>query len=50
MRKEELFARDREDHRRFCNELVGGLLGQDDFHDVTLASLDGSQSGAQLLQ
>ena len=41
MRKEELFARDREDHQSFCNDLLGGLLGQDNFQDVTLASLDG---------
>ena len=43
MKKKELFARDSKDHQTFCNDLVASLLGEDNFHDVTLASLDGQQ-------
>ena len=46
MKRDELLARDREDHRTFCTDLVGGLLGSDNFQDVTLASLDGQQISA----
>ena len=43
MKKDELLSRDREQHQTACKEFLASLLGQEDFHDVTLASLDGQQ-------